>query len=576
MLSGVVGVVVVAAGVGWFFGSQIRSPAEVAADAEPPPASNITVEVVSETLSADVIARGDVVYDEPVQMTLSGSFADQPARLVVTETVEEGDELAEGALAVEVVGRPVFLLAGEIPMYRDLRPGATGDDVLQLEEALARLGFFSDTPDETWDDGTGAAVAAWYESAGYRANGLSDEDEAALRAARDRVRSAQAAVADAESALNDVGGADRSAIVAAEGELTAAEDALELARLDEQWANEEVVAAAEEAAALLAAAKQELVDGQSADPPLAEQDLAALVAAVAAAEEALAEATRNVERVAAEQASLVTQAETRVEVAEAALSELRAGPDTSGMRRQVSTAREELSAAREDLEDLESELGTWLSAGELVFLDRLPVRVDQVSVARGSEISGSFLTVTGSVVTLRSAVSESDAALLEEGIEVQIENPEDDSIILGVISAVADRPGTNGVATDRVYVEIEPEEVPEGIVGQNVRIVVPVSSTGGDVLAVPAAALYSTADGSTRVEVEDEDGSLRQVTVETGLAAGGLVEITPLDGDVAEGDMVVVGRGDGSGPGGEDAEVDEEDAGDEAEDAGDEEEDAGG
>jgi hypothetical protein len=385
------------------------------------------------------------------------------------------------------------------------------------------------------------------------------------------VRSAEATVADAESALNDVGDADRSAILAAEGEVTAADDALELARLDEQWANEEAVAAAEKAAAALAAAEQELVDGESADPPLTEEDLAELRSAVAAAEEALPEATRNVERVAAEQASLVAQAETRLEVAKATLSELRSGPNTSGMRRQVSTAREELSAAREDLANLESELGTWLPAGELVFLDRLPVRVDQVSVARGSEISGSFLTVTGSVVTLRSAVSESDAALLEVGIEVQIENPEDDSVIPGVISAVADRPGTNGVATDRVYVEIEPEEIPEGIVGQNVRIVVPVSSTGGDVLAVPAAALYSTADGSTRVEVEDEDGSLRQVTVETGLAAGGLVEITPLDGEVVEGDMVVVGRGDGSGPGGEEA-----DPGGEEEDAGDEEEDAGG
>ena len=573
MLSGVVGVVVVAAGVGWFFGSQIRSPAEVAADAEPPPASNITVEVVSETLSADVIARGDVVYDEPVQMTLSGSFADQPARLVVTETVEEGDELVEGALAVEVVGRPVFLLAGEIPMYRDLRPGATGDDVLQLEEALARLGFFSDTPDESWDDATGTALAAWYESAGYRANGLSDEDEAALGAARDRVRSAQAAVADAESALSDIGDADRSAILAAEGEVTAAEDALELARLDEQWANEEAAEAVEDAAAALAAAEQALEDGAAADPPV---DLEELEAAVTEAEDAHGAATRNVERVAAEQAALVTQAETRLEVATATLSELRSGPDTSAMRRQVSTAREELSAARDDLADLESEMGTWLPAGELVFLDRLPVRVDQVSVARGSEISGSFLTVTGSVVTLRSAVAESDADLLEVGMEVEVENPEDDSIVPGVISAVADRPGTNGVAADRVYVEIEPEEIPEGIVGQNVRIVIPVSSTGGDVLAVPAAALYSTADGSTRVEVEDGDGSLRQVTVETGLAAGGLVEISPLDGDVAEGDLVVVGRGDGSGPGGEDAGDEEDGGGDEEEDAADEGEPTGG
>jgi multidrug efflux pump subunit AcrA (membrane-fusion protein) len=62
------------------------------------------------------------------------------------------------------------------------------------------------------------------------------------------------------------------------------------------------------------------------------------------------------------------------------------------------------------------------------------------------------------------------------------------------------------------------------------------------VLAVPAAALSATANGSTIVQVEDDDGALRTVTVQTGLAAGGLVEVTPVEGELAEGDWVVVGR----------------------------------
>lgn len=556
MLGGVVAVVVLAAGLGWFFGSQIRSPAEVAAEAEPPPASNITVEVVSAELSADVIARGDIVYDEPVQVNLSGSFAEQPERLIVTQAVEQGADLAEGDLVVEVVGRPVFLLVGEIPMYRDLRPGSSGDDVLQLEEALGRLGFLEGTPDDSWDDETGAAVAAWYESAGYRANGLSEEDEAALSAARDRVRSAEAAVADAVAAVNEAGqGAGRSAILAAEGEVAAARDALELAKLDQQWAGEDATKAVEEAEAGLSQAEKALESAKATDPPTPQEEVAELQAAVTQAARALEDAIRNVDRVSAEQAALVDQAENRLDVAEAALAELRRGTDTSAMQRQVTSSREELEAAQEDLADLESELGTWLPAGELVFLDRLPVRVDQVSVARGSEITGPFVTVTGSLVTMRAAVSESDAMLLEEGMAVQIENPEGETFIPGAIRSVADRPGTNGVAADRVYVEIEPEEIPNELIGQNVRLVIPVSSTGGDVLAVPAAALYATADGSTRVEVEDSTGALHTVNVETGLAAGGLVEITPIDGEVLEGDLVVVGRADGSGPGGEDTEA---------------------
>lgn len=108
---GVIGLVVVGRGwVGW--PAPGRSPAEVAAEAEPPPASNITVEVVREELSADVVTRGDIVFDDPVEVGLSGSVAQQPERLVVTQAVEMESELGEGAMAVEVVGRPVFLLTG--------------------------------------------------------------------------------------------------------------------------------------------------------------------------------------------------------------------------------------------------------------------------------------------------------------------------------------------------------------------------------------------------------------------------------------------------------------------------------
>jgi multidrug efflux pump subunit AcrA (membrane-fusion protein) len=127
-------------------------------------------------------------------------------------------------------------------------------------------------------------------------------------------------------------------------------------------------------------------------------------------------------------------------------------------------------------------------------------------------------------------------------MEVEIENPETGGTIPGVISAKADRAGTDGVQPDRVYLEIEPAELPPEIIGINVRVTIPVSSTGGEVLAVPAAALSATANGSTMLQVEEEDRSLRTVAVEPGLAAGGLVEVTPVDGQLDVGDWVVVGR----------------------------------
>ena len=532
LLGGVIAAVAVSAGLGWFFGSQIRSPAEIAADAESPEPSNITVAVVSQVLSADVITRGDIVYDEPVSVSLSGSFAETPEKLVVTEAVEVNSELVEGAMAVEVVGRPVFLLAGEIPMYRDLRPGAIGDDVLQIEEALARMGFFTGTPDETWDQATGAAVAAWYQEAGYRPNGLSEEDEAALRSARDRVRNGQAAVADSEAALRDAAaGSGESAGASARAEIDAAEDALALAKIDAARANQLAAEAVTAAETALAEAEADLASG-----------LPGAETAVVEATAALDQANFEVGRTETEQQALVDSAAGRVTVAKAALADLQRGIDTAPLRRQIEAAREELALARDDLAVLESELGTWLPAGEVVFLKAMPVRVDAVSVSRGSVIEGSFITVSGSELALRSSVSERDAPRVEVGMEVEIENPETGESIIGVISQKADRAGTDGVAQDRIYLEITPSELPEEIIGTNVRVTIPVSSTGGEVLAVPAAALSATANGSTILQVENGDRTLRTVTVEAGLAAGGLVEVTAIEGQLAEGDLVVVGR----------------------------------
>jgi peptidoglycan hydrolase-like protein with peptidoglycan-binding domain len=551
----VIGAVVLAAALGWFFGSQIQSPAEAAAEAEPPEASNITVEVVREVLSADVITRGDIVYDEPVSVALSGSFAETPEKLVVTQAVEVNSDLAEGAVAVEVVGRPVFLLTGEIPMYRDLRPGATGDDVLQVEHALARLGFFAGTPDNLWDAATSAAVAAWYESAGYRPNGLSDEDEAALRAARDRVTSSQAAVADAEQALRDVSaGSGQAAIAAARAEIDAARDAWGLANTDSDRANLLAAQAVTAAEAALAAAQQDLANG------VPDADIA-----VAEATAALDEARFNQTRTAIEQQALVDAAIARLSVAEASLADLQRGTDTSSLRRQIDAAREEVGVARDELAALEAGLGTWLPAGEVVFLKAMPVRVDQVAVSRGSVIDGAFITVSGSELALRSSVTDRDAPRVEVGMEVEIENPETGGVIPGVITFKADRAGTEGVQPDRIYLEITPEDIPPEIVGTNVRVTIPVSSTGGEVLAVPAAALSATANGSTIVQVEDDDGELRTVTVQPGLAAGGLVEVTPVQGELAEGDWVVVGREGATSGSDDDDSTETTDAGDTSE-----------
>ncbi|MGH9011049.1 MAG: peptidoglycan-binding protein, partial [Acidimicrobiia bacterium] len=110
---------------------------------------------------------------------------------VVTRPPQAGTVLTEGSLALEVSGRPVRVLAGGVTMSRDLGIGGKGDDVLQLEQALSRLGFRPGDVDGLFDAATAAAVHAWYADAGYPSQGPSDEDQEKLRTLQADVDSAE-------------------------------------------------------------------------------------------------------------------------------------------------------------------------------------------------------------------------------------------------------------------------------------------------------------------------------------------------------------------------------------------------
>ena len=94
---------------------------------------------------------------------------------------------------------------------------------------------------------------------------------------------------------------------------------------------------------------------------------------------------------------------------------------------------------------------------------------------------------------------------------------------------------------------LKPEQI-EALKGQNVRVKVPVGKTEGEVLSVPLAAVTAGPGGESRVEVVDSDpregdeAKTHIVVVETGLAAKGAVEVTPVEGELDKGDLVVIGE----------------------------------
>ncbi len=554
------------AGTGWLIGRGIKSPAEIAAQTEPPEPSLITVAVIRTELSADVITRADIGFDEPASLSLSGALGGNPTTLVVTAAPEVGDEVVEGSALLEVAGRPVMALQGDIPVYRDLRPGAEGVDVLQLEEALARLGFFTGDPDEVWDGETGAAIDAWYTAAGYRSNGISDQEQAALDSAKSRVRAAGETLQETRDARSEFAeGPTALEILSAESALRSANQQLILAKIDE----DRQVTAAESAVRSAELARQQAVrEHQVAEqrwqtaqtgvhpdtglPPtsfelqqlLAEYEQA--IELLRQTDEALTQARIDQQVGALQAGEAVRNGEEQVLTAQESLNEMTAAIDLSGFDRQIRNANEELADAQQALATLEAELGTWIPSGELLFLKRLPVRIDRMTVSRGGILSGSFMTVTGSELAIRGSVSERDAPLIEEGEPVSVEDSSLDAPIPGTVTVIAERANTNNVGPNRHYLQISVADVPEDLIGRNVKVVIPVKSTVGEVLAVPAAALSATADGATRVEVDQGDGTTRFVSVEPGLAAGGLVEVTVVEGTLEEDDLVVVGYATGS------------------------------
>jgi multidrug efflux pump subunit AcrA (membrane-fusion protein) len=142
-----------------------------------------------------VIERGDVVATEIVYGTLGyeelGAVVNRVSGAVtVTRLPEEGSVVGRGDALYWANDRPVILMLGRVPAYRDLSVGMRGDDVRQLERNLAALGFGETPPvDAAFDSATADAVRRWQRSRGLRATGAVELGRVVFLAERARVGS---------------------------------------------------------------------------------------------------------------------------------------------------------------------------------------------------------------------------------------------------------------------------------------------------------------------------------------------------------------------------------------------------
>jgi peptidoglycan hydrolase-like protein with peptidoglycan-binding domain len=580
----VVGASVLSAGIGIVVGRSIRSPADAAADAAAPTPSRITVPVERRELIARLVANGEVQFNEPTPLRLAGSVGPSGgATQVVTQLPELNRELNEGDIALEVSGRPVFVFEGALPTYRPFEPGTRGPDVLQLEQALQRLGFLTVEPDDLYDDATESAVDALYFSQGYASEGPTTEQRDALRNAEKGVNDATTSLNRARQDLANAGkpisGAD---LLRAQQDLQRARDAVPAAEAAAVRRNTEAAAAVTTATATRDALRVQrdaaktildaaLVPGAinaETGVEFTAAEIAALRDALAQRERELIDADATVRRVTGERDTTATDAQKAIDEAKAALTlaqltynEAIAPKDTGLAREAVKTAEAALLTAQGELLRVQSQVGTKMPAGEMIFLPSLPTTITQVSAEAGKAPADPVATVSGTTTLIQARISAADADLVQVPTPVDIELRDVDIVTTGRLIEIKKQSNDNGdngggggdgggdQEDGRLVVVIEPDQ-PELLsqwVGFPARISITVSSTDGDVLAVPVAALSVGPDGDSRVEVERSEGdgpdATEFVKVTVGLSAEGYAEIIPVGGaTLNEGDRLVVGE----------------------------------
>ena len=162
-------------------------------------------------------------------------------------------------------------------------------------------------------------------------------------------------------------------------------------------------------------------------------------------------------------------------------------------------------------------------------------------MAAGDLITGPVRTITNSRLAIDGALSLDDTRLVKVGAPVSVTESELGIKATGVVAAVASTPGTDGVEAQRFRVEVTPNDAPASLLGASVVMNITVNSTQGEVLALPVAALSVAADGTSRVQLQGKDKTTTYVSVTPGLTASGFVAVTPTNGELKPGDLVVVG-----------------------------------
>ncbi|WP_274919590.1 efflux RND transporter periplasmic adaptor subunit [Streptomyces sp. WZ-12] len=116
---------------------------------------------------------------------------------VLTWLPKAGAQVGRGEKLYEVDARGVYLMYGDKPMYRVMKPGDKGEDVRQLKQNLKALGYGNQlTADTTYTPGTALAVNEWQKDRGLKQTGTISAAQMVFAPDSLRVGTQQAALGD--------------------------------------------------------------------------------------------------------------------------------------------------------------------------------------------------------------------------------------------------------------------------------------------------------------------------------------------------------------------------------------------
>ncbi len=211
-------------------------------------------------------------------------------------------------------------------------------------------------------------------------------------------------------------------------------------------------------------------------------------------------------------------------------------------KEKLDTADEILNEASNAYNSLRVTTGADFPQSELVFVAKLPAIVQSATSTIGRPPAGDepFITISDGEQIITGSILPEAAGSIRTGDEAIVTAS---SLSAPLPARITDiyKPGQDEAGESELLVAIRTDEpLPPELFGESLLVKIPLDSTNGSVLVVPAAAIFSSG-GTPQVQVARPSGLLEVVPIETGLSADGLVEIRPLAKEALQvGDRVVI------------------------------------